>query len=372
MTTEIMEITSEPKQLSLHALHEERGAQMQERDGWLAPTIYQDARSEYEAVRTSAGVIDLSARGRIEVKGAEAVQFLNGMISNDIAALQTDTWMLAAFPNVQGRLVALTRVLCLLAPNTFLFDLESPTHDAVLKNLMRFTFAGDFQVTDKADELALLSVQGKEAANILRRVFDDEAANIEAHQVRTVKFQDSTAHIIRATHTGEDGFDIFIEHAQAATLFDAFIHAGAKPFGYDALEILRIEAGIPRHGADYNEQNVVLETGLDEAVSYTKGCYLGQEIIARIHWRGHVARQITQLAFDDDLSVAPDTKLYSVTDDKEAGRITSATLSPRLGKTVAIALVRYAYLALGTELKFTDETGTTRTVRVTNNLKAEI
>ncbi len=365
--------------LPLHATHERHGAQMDTRDGWLVPATYGDTLAEYHHVRDehSAGLLDLSARSRLEVTGEEAVQFLNGMITNDLAALETGAWMFAAFPNVQGRLIAMARVLC-TAPNTFLFDLEPPTHEAVLKNLMRFTFAGDFHVTDHTTDTVCLSIQGSRAANILHQVLNIGAADIAPHTVHIAAWYDLQITLIRATHTGEDGFDLFIEHVQSqiehvqseiehpvySNFFDVLTGAGAHPIGFDALDTLRIEAGIPRHGTDINDSNVVLETGIAEAVSFTKGCYIGQEIIARIHWRGHVAKQLAGIQLETSIPLEPNTKLYTVTDDKEAGRITSAVISPRLKRTVALAIVKYAYLAPDTQLVIKQPNGTTLPARV--------
>jgi folate-binding protein YgfZ len=125
--------------------------------------------------------------------------------------------------------------------------------------------------------------------------------------------------------------------------------AGAQPVGLDALEILRIETGLPRFGVDMDDTNVVTETGLDEAVSYTKGCYIGQEIIARIHWRGHVAKRLTGLSFDSKVEARRGAAIKA-RDGKEIGRVTSATVSPRLERTIALAYVKYDYLAPGTEV----------------------
>ncbi|MCP9496151.1 MAG: aminomethyltransferase family protein [Pyrinomonadaceae bacterium MAG19_C2-C3] len=357
--------TTAPNRLPLHLAHERHGAIMHARGGWIVPAHYGDTLAEYKAVRDehAAALFDLSSRARLEVSGAEAVQFLNGMITNDIATLETGAWMFAAFPNVQGRLIAMARVLC-TAPNTFLFDLEAPTHETILKNLTRFTFAGDFHLTDRTHDTVCLSVQGAHANGAVDHVLGVEAASLEPYRGGRFTFQDLTFTIMRATHTGEDGFDIFIDAASASVLFDRLIDAGVHPAGYDALEILRIEAGIPRHGTDINDSNIVLEAGNTEAVSFTKGCYIGQEIIARIHWRGHVAKQLAGIQLASAVPLEPDTKLYSAIDDKEAGRITSVAISPALGRTVALAIVKYAYLAPDTQLVIKHDNGTMIPARV--------
>jgi folate-binding protein YgfZ len=156
--------------------------------------------------------------------------------------------------------------------------------------------------------------------------------------------------VIHASHTGEDGFDLSVDADHASSLWTALRQAGAQPVGYDALEILRIEAGMPRYGSDMDDTNVVTETNLDEAVSYTKGCYVGQEIIARIKYRGHVAKKLSGLIFDGAIAVEAGAVVNSV-EGKEIGRITSVTNSPRLKRTIALAYLKYDYIAPGTPVK---------------------
>jgi folate-binding protein YgfZ len=312
-----------------------------------------DVLFEYAAVREGGcGVIDLSDRGRIIVSGTEAVQFLNGLITNDMKTLAVGSWMPAAFPNVQGRLIASVRVVRLkdegegkkVSPNFFI-DTEAATHARVLKTIERFTLAGDFHVTDMTSETALLSVQGKQAVDVVRRAIGDEAANLAPNQATQV----ADVTVLRASHTKEDGFDLVVNAGQSASLWDALQNAGARPFGYAALEMLRIEAGVPRYGVDMDETNVVTEA-LDDAVSYTKGCYVGQEIIARIKYRGHVAKKLSGLAFERAVKVAVGAAITSA-DGKEAGKVTSVTYSPHLGCTIALAYLKYDYLAPGTSVK---------------------
>jgi folate-binding protein YgfZ len=359
----------------LNETHGRLGATMSSRDGWSVPSSYGDVLFEYAAVREDgSGVIDLSSRGRILVSGVEAVQFLNGLITNDMKTLAANSWMPAAFPNVQGRLIASVRVIRLQDQGTdqttpaglprrgprenvcptFLIDTEPTTHERVLKTIERFTLAGDFRVTDMTSQTALLSVQGRKTADVVRSVLGEEAAGIATNGAREIIWQQgevtADVSVIRATHTAEDGFDLVVNANQAGSLWDALHRAGARPVGYDALEILRIEAGVSRYGVDMDETNVVTEAALDDAVSYTKGCYVGQEIIARIKYRGHVAKKLSGLAFDQAVKVEVDAAIKSA-DGKEVGRITSVTYSPHLGRTIALGYLKYDYLAPDTEVK---------------------
>jgi folate-binding protein YgfZ len=334
----------------LEETHKRLGAQMREDGAWRVPASYGDAAAEYRAVREGgAGVIDLSMRGRVEVGGAEAVQFLNGLITNDVKTLDEGAWMHAAFPNVQGRLIASARVLR-LAGDRFLFDTEAATHESILKTLLRFTLAGDFRVTDLTHALSLVSLQGAKASSVVRAALGEEAARLERGRVLSVKWREGALHLIRATHTAEDGFDLFVSATDAVSLWDALCDSGARPFGFDALDILRIEAGEARYGIDVNETSVVLEAVSDDAVSFTKGCYIGQEIIARIHWRGHVAKKLAGLIFDEQGEAKPDDKVRT-TDGKEIGRLTSLAFSPRLNRLIALGYIKYDYLAPETPVR---------------------
>jgi folate-binding protein YgfZ len=303
------------------------------------------AINDYSAVREGrAGLIDLAPRGRILVSGSEAVMFLNGLITNDMKTLAANSWMRAAFPNVQGRLLAVVRILN--RADGFLIDTEAETHDKVVQLLGRFTLAGDFRVTDLTDQTACYSVQGTESAAIVRQVFG-ETATSKPGQVAIAKIDHSDVTIICDTHTAEDGFDLFVERNDADQLQSTLMSAGAELVSDATAEVLRIEAGIPRYGIDMDETTIVTETNLDDAVSFTKGCYLGQEIIVRIKHRGHVAKKITGLTFPDRIEIENGAKIVS-DDDKEIGRVTSSTFSPTLNQTIALGYVKYDYREAGT------------------------
>ncbi len=356
MTEAVEQKTAEAAEARRSPLEEAQrrvGASLREQDGCVVAASYGDAGAEYEAVRGGgAGLFDLSSRGRVEVSGGEAVQFLNGMLTNDVARLEDGAWMHAAFPNPQGRLLVAARVL--RDGSRFVFDTEPATYAALLKLLERFTLAGDFRVRDLTRETALVSLQGARAAEVLGAVLGDDVARLARGRVANASegWGEETLRVIRATHTAEDGFDLFVGASEAGRLWDALVAAGARPAGHDALEVLRVEAGVPRYGLDASDANVVLEVVDEEsAVSYTKGCYAGQEIIARIHWRGHVAKRLAGVVFELDVEPPADSRLRDCAEGREAGRITSTVYSPSLGRRVALALVKYDFLAPGTELK---------------------
>ncbi|HVF44784.1 MAG TPA: glycine cleavage T C-terminal barrel domain-containing protein [Pyrinomonadaceae bacterium] len=347
-----------PRRSPLEAVHLRAGALLHEQDGCVVAAHYGDAGAEYESVRGGgAGLFDLYSRGRIEVSGGEAVQFLNGMLTNDVAKLEDGAWMHAAFPNPQGRLLAPVRVL--RRGGAFIFDTEAVTYGPVLKHLERYTLAGDFRVRDLTGEMTTLSIQGAGARQIVGTILGQEAAEaargrvvLTGVRVSSARAQSGEVMVVRATHTAEDGFDLFVGASGVKALWEVLVTAGARPAGFDALEVLRVEAGLPRYGVDSSEANVVLEVvDEDASVSYTKGCYTGQEIIARIHWRGHVAKRLAGIIFARDAEPPSDPAVRTCDEGREVGRITSHAFSPRLRRRVALAVIRYDSLAPGTELK---------------------
>ena len=303
---------------------------------------------EYSAVRDGAGLIDLSARGRILVSGSEAVMFLNGLITNDMKSLALNWWMHAAFANVQGRLLAAVRIVH--CEDGFLIETEEATREAVMKLIERFTLAGDFKVAELGGQTVEISIQGPASREVVEKVFGGQAGELERQKSLTVDFEGAAVTLIRATHTAEDGFDLFVNRDDSAAMRDALKHAGARSVGEDTFETLRIEAGIPRYGIDMDETNVVTETNLDDAVSFTKGCYVGQEIIVRIKHRGHVAKKLTGLVLNDASPAARSANVLSA-DGKEIGRVTSSTFSPKLDCAIALGYLKYDYLDPGTRVK---------------------
>jgi folate-binding protein YgfZ len=278
-----------------------------------------DNTKEYEFIREDGIGFYERKRGLIEISGREAVMFLNGLITNDAAKLEENAQMLAAFPNAQGRLLATVRVLKL--NGKFLFDTEAKTHEKILKNLQRFTFAGDFFVSDLSEDF---------------RYFEISDSQFQITHSDFIEFQ-----------TGF-GRNLFVPKNAVDVLFKQLEENNAIEISDELYEVLRIENGEPKYEVDMDETTIVPELGIAGLISYNKGCYIGQEIIARIHFRGHVAKQLTGLILE--ANVEPNSELKSI-EGKNAGKITSVTYSPGLSAFIALAFVRYDYLAEGTELK---------------------
>ncbi|HEX4951154.1 MAG TPA: glycine cleavage T C-terminal barrel domain-containing protein, partial [Blastocatellia bacterium] len=228
-----------------------------------------------------------------------------------------------------------------------LIEYDITSREAIFKNLSRFVPAGEFFVKDVSDELALLSVQGPKAAELLSTLTEQHIA--AAPEYRNYQAPIAGANVFIASHlrAGGMGFDLFVAAEAKAQLRQALLDGGAIPAGSEALEIARLEAAIPREGVDVTENNILLEAGYDKAVSFTKGCYLGQEIIARIHYRGQPARQLRGMVIDASEPPAKGTELWAA-DGKKIGEITSSVNSIALNRIIALGYVHRYYLAVGT------------------------
>jgi len=282
---------------------------------------------EYNFIRNGGTGFYEQKRGLIAVWGKEAVQFLNGLITNDVAKLEDGAQMSAAFPNAQGRLLASVRVL--KTGKRLLFETEAATHEKVFKNLFRFTFAGDFFVEDLSENY---------------RCFEIFNLKSEISNSELIEFQNDL------------GKNIFVSNEAAEDFLNSLKNEDAVEVSDELYEVLRIENGVPKYEIDADETTIVPELG-DEMISYNKGCYIGQEIIARIHFRGHVAKKLTGLILESDAKTGDELKS---TEGKNAGKITSVAFSPMLEKHIALAFVRYDFLAEGTELKIGEQSATVK------------
>jgi len=312
-------------------------------------TNLENLRAEYDAIRDGVGLLDFSTAAKLHVSGKNAVQFLNGQVSNDVKTLDAGDGVLAAFPTLQGKLMALARIY-----NTgtqLLLELDSINREKIFKNLSRFVPAGDFFVNDVSDQFALVSLQGPRAADLIERLTDQPFANPEQRKISERKIAYLPVRVASHSRCGEIGFDLFVVAESARKLTGLILTRGrdfgAREVSLEAFEIARIESGVPREGVDAGENYIVLESDLESAVSYTKGCYLGQEIIARIHWRGQPAKRLRGLLVESDQPPQPGSEIQAE-DGKKAGEITSSTYSFALDRNIALGYVHRYYLDPGT------------------------
>ena len=319
-----------------------------------------DAQELVVAVRRSAGLFRHAERGVIAVRGGDRSRWLQGMVSNDVASLSpgpTSSGCYAALLTPKGKIVADMHVL--LRPDAFWLDLAASATAGVIERLDRYIIADDVTLCDESQALARLAVEGPSAEAVLRAAGVDELPGSDAVLDGCVGGVEVA--IARFGWTGETGFQLFVprhsEEAIAAALIEAGADSGLVEASDEALEILRIEAGVPRLGRELSEDVLPDEARLSRAISYSKGCYTGQEIIARLHSRGQVNHLLVGLRLGDDATAEVGAEIWPDSDEpgesgpgRAIGELTSICLSPEMGQ-IGLAFVRRAQSEPGTRLR---------------------
>jgi folate-binding protein YgfZ len=378
----ILLAVSDATPLPLREFHQNLGAQFTIVNGAEAVAHYGDATAEHTALRETAGVLDLSFRSRLCLTGADRVRFLHGQVTNDVKKLRAGEGCYAALVTAKGKMESDLNIFCL--SDELLLDFEPGLTRKISQRLEKYIVADDVQVVDVAPHYGLLGVQGPKAEAVVRglALFAEipnarltlakisEASLGEIYLMNHQRLTGSAGILpasasdapdakapspLRSVGALHNGFDLFIPSAALAGFAGKLVAAaksiGGRACGWTAFETARIEAGIPRFGADMDETNLPIESGIEtRAISYTKGCYVGQEVINRIHSIGHVNRELRGLRLADDLEALPvkGEKLFK--DGKEVGYITSAVASPTLDANIALGYVRREVNAAGTEL----------------------
>jgi folate-binding protein YgfZ len=326
------------------------GARFGLRDDTEIVLDFGDVPAEYRAIRAAAGLLDLSYRRKLSVTGADRTGFLQGMLSNDVRRLGPGQGCLAAFLTVQGRVVATPRVY--VRAEDVMLDVEPETAARLKEGLLAHVVADDVEIEDITASIATVAVQGPNADAVLAAATGSPPAFAREldHGLCVVGGHEVT--VARVREMGELGFELFVQAAVAGEVWRRVLESagalGLRPAGGTAAEICRVEAGRPRDGVDMDPSRLLLEVGLDEAISSTKGCYLGQEVVERGTARGQVNRRLVGLRVLDETVPAPGARVEAT--GREVGVVTSAVRSPALGRPVAMAYVRREHLAPGTRL----------------------
>jgi folate-binding protein YgfZ len=295
-----------------------------------------DLSGEYRVLAEACGVLDRSERGKLALSGPDAVNFLNGQVTNELAALRAGEGRYAAFLTHKGKMLGDLRVLAVdggpaSEPSELLLDTERTALQALFDMIRRSKVGYDVQLHKRTLERALFSLIGPNAAAVAAT--ETGLADVE-HANRPAQIGGREVLLIRTAQPA--GVDVLCDAGDASAVWDALVLAGARPVGEDAAEILRVEAGRPRFGVDLDETVIPQEAGLNErAVSFTKGCYVGQETVARLHYRGKPNRHLRGLRLSE--STAPGAELRL--GERLAGVLSSSVRSPVLGP-IGLALLR--------------------------------
>jgi folate-binding protein YgfZ len=329
--------------LALHEFHRGAGAAFAEVNGWEVVSDYGDREAEYAALREGAGVIDMSFRGRLCVVGADRQRYLNGQVTNNVKDLQTGQGCYAALVSAKGKLQSDLNIYCL--ENELLLDLEPGYAEVVSQRLEKFVIAEDTQIVDASAHYGLLSVQGPKAAEVIGKCPQDAMAIIKVEDV-------ALGEIYVANHPRwrGAGFDLFVPIDAMREMAGQLLSRGGRSCGWRALETVRVEGGIPRFGADMDETNLAPEALNESAISYSKGCYIGQEVIARIRTYGQVAKALRALKLEGDGNDVPVKGAKIFVGEKESGYITSAVRSPQHRAVIGLGYIRRGSTETGGKL----------------------
>lgn len=340
--------------LALHAFHEVLQARFTGVSGMEVVGDYGDWLAEHAALRQSAAVLDLSFRSRLVLTGADRVRLLNGQVTNNVKDLPAGSGCYAALVTNKGRMQSDLNIYIL--PDEILLDFEPGLSAAIEERFNKFIIADDVQVIDAAPHYGLLSVQGPKAWAVVEKLgLNLIRPEKPLHSSSTRSETLGEIYCMNQPRLGTTGFDLFVPTHSLGALADKLIAAvrelGGRAAGWRALETARIEAGIPRFGAEMDDTNLPPEAGLDSrAVSYTKGCYIGQEVIARIRTYGQVAKALRGLRFEGGAGPLPQKGDKIFHGQKEVGYVSSAVHSPALSANLGLGYVRKEHNQLGTVL----------------------
>jgi aminomethyltransferase len=347
------------KQSRLHEEHAKLGATFVERAGWEVPIHYGDPTAEQVAVRSAVGVADLSHRGKCRVTGEDRVKWLQSVISNDILSLSPGRGLYSSLLTHKGKMLTYFRVY--VQPEAIVIEDVGEIGDATFLALRKFLLYGTkARLENCGDTWGLLLVSGPRAHELIQSAFRldlqrlNPLAFVTANVPPAFSSPPSTAALfIKTEETGESDVAILVpaEGLVGAwrRLWEAGAAFGLRAFGEEARDVLRLEAGLPLAGRDLTEEIVPPEANLEgKAFSLSKGCYPGQEVMARMDTYGSVRRRLVGLVLADPMVPPPGAKLFS--GDREVGWISSAAYSPTLKQPIALGFPLRDFAAPGTEL----------------------
>ena len=327
------------KQSPLHTTHQRLGALFGPAGEWEMPIHYGDPVAEHHAVRKGVGIADLSHRGTLHVTGEDRVTWLQSIISNDILPLQAGDWLYSSFMSNKGKILSCFRVYRL---EDYLLvedvgEAGAVTYETFRKFLLYGTKA---KMKNSADTWGIILVSGPKAPLLVQEALGVDVTDMQPGSFLTHDLNEHPALIAATQETGERDLEMLLPNDAMEQywnrLWEAGHDIGLRAFGTEARESLRIEAGIPKLGPDLNDRIVPPEANLEgKAFSLSKGCYPGQEVVARMDTYGTVKRRLVGLVIESTTIPPHDAKVFSA--DREVGWISSAMHSPTLTNTLALA-----------------------------------
>jgi aminomethyltransferase len=338
------------KRTPLHGQHVAAGAKMVPFGGWDMPVQYSGILSEHRAVRTAAGLFDVSHMGEVEFRGRGALQALQRLTCNDAARLRVGQVQYSALMTERGTFVDDLTVYR-LADDAFMVTLNASNRDKDVA-WIRAHLSGDAEVRDISDETALIAIQGPKAPAILQKLLALDLPSIPYYWFRTGSILGHPATISRTGYTGEDGFEVYLANEAAVPVWQALMQAGKPdgllPAGLGARDTLRLEAKMALYGNDIDEEHTVLEADLGWIVKLDKGEFIGRDVLARQKADG-IRRKL--VGFEMVGRGIARSHYPIVKAGRQIGQVTSGAPSPTLGRHIGLGYVAIEHAAVGTELE---------------------
>ncbi len=325
------------------------GAQWDTVNGKPVAVAYGDVSEEYEALVNGAGITDLSHTTRVTHTGRDALDLLNRLTTNDLGGLVVGQVATTVLTSEIGRVIDVFQVVR-LEPDRLMLISESPAPDPLVENIEKYTILEDAVLEDVSSRTARIGIRGPRAREVTAGITGADISAVEAGGVQNIPAFGDGAIILKGNPFLRDGYDLLLPADAGRHVWEAAVKAGAVPVGRHALEHARIKAGIPGAEAELDDRVNPLEAGLEEFVSFTKGCYVGQEVIARLDTYDKVQRRLVRL--DVPEGVVPGETLNS--GSRAVGWVTSASTLPDSGRLAALGYVRKAFVEPGTVLSAGD------------------
>jgi folate-binding protein YgfZ len=327
------------------------GAVFAERFGVELPEHFGDPVAEYDAARAVAGLVDMSFRGVIELTGSDRLRWLNGQITNEVKDLKPGEGKLAAVLNVKGHILADLAAYGL--PASVWIDVNRDRAQVVRDAFDRYIVADDVLAENASDRYGHLTVVGPGAQRFMAEVVGDGVKDLPAWHHAKVLIGGLRVRIIATRWLAMRGYDVIVPADAAGSLWGGLADLGSgrglRPVGMAALDLLRVEAGWPWYGVDFDDSNLLMEALTPDHVSFTKGCYLGQEVVIRVEHQGHLNKKLTGLLVAG--AIVPSAKADILSGERKVGTLTGAVFSPALQRVIALGYVRREAWDPGTKLR---------------------
>ncbi len=330
-------------------------------DRWPGIARFSELDTEYRGLASGPALVDRSYRGLLEIRGADRASFVHNFTTNQVTPLRPNAGVYAFALSASGRIIFDLNIL--IREDSIWVDLDRRFLERARAYFDKYTFTEDVLTTDRSDDFVRLGLAGDKSVVLLAGFGAMHAPAMAPLATTNIQCGGTEMTLLRHDFCGQFGVELFVPAGRSVEVWGQLIAGGdaapALPVGDDAVQVRRIEAGLPWPGSEINDEVLPAETGqLQRAVSFNKGCYLGQEVVERMRSRGVVARHLVGLLLDGE-DVPPVGATFTAKEDQTVGKLTSACRSFDRGSTIGLGYVKSTHAAAGTAVRVTWDAGST-------------